>query len=149
MSKKTEEGDIIVKGEEDIAEMKEEIKKEVIAENTPTDAQQELFNKILEEAQMPVTMKDEDFTLGPNELDIRGLSKKNQSQMVFRSLVLQNVYLKQCLTSIIDTTRLLMVIANKMGVENIPEATDEVMDKLFEQNAELKKLKEQAAKKDA
>ena len=73
------------------------------------------------------------FEQGRNELDIRSLSKKNLTQMFFRNGVLDIVYLKQILTSLVDITRLLMVIADKLGVEDIIQATDDIIEKQRDQ----------------
>ena len=130
--------EIAINSEEDVAKLKETIKEEVIAESTPNDREQTLFEKAIEEASLPVTMKDSDFKLGESELDIRYLSNKNREQMFFRQGVVQIATLRQCMTSLIDVTRLLMVIADKLGVEDIVEATDEVIEKVAEKNRELK-----------
>lgn len=141
---KIHDGDIAVSSEEDIAKLKEQIKDEVVSENTPNDQQNELFKKVLEEATMPVELTDADFKLGDNELDIRKLSKKNLDQMFFRQGVLNAIYLKQCLTSIIDCTRLLMVIADKLGVDDIVQATDVVIEKVTAKNQQLQELVKKA-----
>ena len=123
--------------EEDVEKVKEGIKEAVIKEHGIDEEQAKLYEQMVKEAQMPVTMKDEDFELGIQELDIRGLSKKNKEQMFFRSLVLFNVYSKQILTSLIDTTRLLMIIADKLGIEDIIEATDDILEKIAKQRQDI------------
>lgn len=112
-----------------LGKMKEDIKKGVIAESQATPEMEELYNEALKIADMPVTMKDEDFVLGKQELDIRGLSTENQTQMMFRQFTLMIVYLKQIMTSVIDVTRLEMVIADKLGVEDLIQATDDILEK--------------------
>lgn len=144
MEEKKLDGDIAIKTEEDLKDLKQQIKDEVIAENTPNEQQNELFKKVLEEASMPVEMTDEDFVLGESELDIRRLNSKNYKQMMFRQGVLNAIYLKQCMTSIIDCTRLLMVIADKLGVEDIVAATDVVIEKVTAKNQELSDLMKRA-----
>ena len=131
------ENEIAINNDEDIEKLKEQIKDEVIGENTPNDQQKALFDKAIEEAAMPVTMKDKDFKLGDSELDIRYLNKKNQDQMFFRQGVITIATLRQCMTSLVDITRLLLVIANKLGVEDIVEATDEIIEKIAEKNKAL------------
>lgn len=123
--------------EEDVEKVKEGIKEAVLKDHGIDEEQAKLYNEMLKEAQMPVTMKDEDFQLGIQELDIRGLSKKNREQMLFRALVLQNVYAKQLLTSLIDTTRLLMIIADKLGIEDIIGATDDIIEKISKQRQDI------------
>ena len=144
MEEKQLDGDIAIKTDEDLQDLKQQIKEEVIAENSPNEQQNELFKKVLEEASMPVEMTDEDFILGESELDIRGLNSKNYKQMMFRQGVLNAIYLKQCMTSIIDCTRLLMVIADKLGVEDIVAATDTVIEKVTAKNQELADLMKRA-----
>ena len=142
-----EDGVATINSEEDIAELKEQIKEEVVAENAPNEEQNELFKKVLEEASMPVEMTDKDFKLGDNELDIRKLNKGNYKQMMFRQGVLQNVYLKQIMTSLVDITRLLMVVCDKIGVEDIVAATDDVIEKVAEKNQQLKEILDKAKDK--
>lgn len=113
----------------DVDAVKKSIRDDVIKQAGIDESQAQVFLDMMEEATMPVEMSDEEFKLGPSELDIRHLSKKNTNQMLFRTLVLQNVYLKQLLTANIDSIRLLMVICDKIGVENISKATDLVVAK--------------------
>lgn len=138
--KKLEENDIAINSEEDVDKLREQIEDEVINEHAINEAQQKLFEKALEEATMPVEMTNEKFKLGDTELDIRRLDKKNYNQMMFRIGALNIVYQKQILTSLIDLTRLCMVIADKLGVEDIVAATDMVIEKVTNKNKELKDL---------
>ena len=131
-----------------VEELKKKVAEDVKANANIKPEETDTFMEMLQEAMMPVTMTDEEFELGSKELDIRSLSKKNTTQMLFRTLVLQNVYLKQLLTASIDQIRLLMVLADKMGVENISKATDEVVLKEKKKNniktpAELEKAEEE------
>ena len=126
----------------DVEKTKDEVKKKVTEQHELTPQQEDLFQQILKEAEMPVVHRDTDFKLGKNELDVRYLNKENKYQMLFRQLTLNNVYAKQCLTSLIDVTRLLMIIADKLGVEDIVKATDEVIEKIEKAN----KIKEQLAR---
>lgn len=123
--------------EEDVEKVKEGIKEAVVKEHGIDEEQAKLYNEMLKEAQMPVEMKDEDFKLGVQELDIRGLSKKNKEQMFFRAMVISNVYCKQLLTSVIDTTRLLMIIATKLGIDDIIQATDDILEKIQKQRQDI------------
>lgn len=133
----TEEG-VKIENDEDIAKVREKIEENVVQENSLDEKRAELFKKALEEASMPVLLTNDKFKLGESELDIRKLSKPNKEQMQFRQGVLNVVYLKQILSSLIDVTRLLMVIADKIGVENIVKATDDIIEKAKEQNDALK-----------
>ena len=127
--------------EEAVAKVKEAVAEEVRQEAGISDAQSELFKQMCEEATMPVEFLDKHFKLGDNELDIRQLSKKNFNQMLFRTLVLQNVYLKNIVTSLIDLTRLMLIKLDHDGIEDIVKATDDIIEKIAEQNELNKKQK--------
>lgn len=107
-----------------------------------TPESQAIFNEMLEKAKLPIELDDKDFKMGEQELDVRKLNRSNWRQMEFRQLVLQNVYLKQVVMSLTDLLRMTMVIADKLGVEDIVQATDDVIDKI--NIAEEKKTKTQA-----
>ena len=109
--------------------VKEQAKEAVLEEHKLTEEQRATWDKIVEEAQMPINLTNKEFKLGPQELDIRNLNNKNIQQMLFRVGVIDNIYLKQLLNVGLDIIRLLMVIADKMGVENISKATDDVLEK--------------------
>lgn len=110
--------------------IKEGIKKEVIKDNELSKEQEEIIAKCWEEAKMPVEMTDKDFKLGENELDIRKLGEKNFAQMIFRQLVLNTVYQRQISQSLVDLMRLVMIILQKLGVEDIIKATDDLLTEL-------------------
>lgn len=114
---------------ETIEKVKEQARETVLEEHKLTAEQRATWDKIVEEAQMPINLSNKEFKLGPQELDIRNLNTKNIQQMLFRVGVIDNVYLKQLLNVGLDIIRLLMVIADKLGVENISKATDEVLEK--------------------
>ena len=133
-----EEGVAVVNSAEDIEKVKEEIKDEVIEEHGVSEETSKLYNELLKEVQMPVGMEDADFKLGINELDIRKLNKRNKEQMTFRQGVLTNVLLKNISTSLVDIIRLLMVLADKFGIDDIIKATDDIIEKTAKQRAELK-----------
>lgn len=130
--------------EETIAKVKEAVAEEVRQEAGISKEQSDLFRQMCEEATMPVEYLDKHFKLGDNELDIRGLSKRNLMQMFFRTLVLHSVYLKNIQSSLLDITRLLLIKLDKDGVENIVQATDDIIAKIAEQQEALKELKKQS-----
>ena len=131
--------------EEDIQGVKDAVSDKVKKNHVLNPDQQRIFEEILSAAKMPVKMDNKDFKLGENELDIRWLSKQNRDQIIFRMSVLENVYLKQILTSLIDISRLLMVIADKIGVEDIIGKTDEVIEKVEKEQ----QIRETLGKKDS
>lgn len=128
---------------ENIQKVKDQIAKEIQDEHGMTDEETELFKQLCEEAEMPVEYLDKDFKLGPQELDVRKLSKKNVIQMFFRVQVLNLVWIKNVHNTLLDLIRLNFVKLDHDGVENIVQATDDVEAKIAEQTELLKKLKEQ------
>lgn len=132
---------------ENIQKVKDQIAKEIQDEHGLSDDEAETFKKLCEEADMPVEYLDKDFKLGNQELDIRKLSKKNFEQMLFRTQVQQIVWTKNVHNTLLDVIRLLFVLLDKLGVENIITSTDEVEAKIAEQTELLKKLKEQKENK--
>lgn len=144
--KKTQNDEVLEKpielNEETIAKVKDAIAEEVRQEAGISDKDSDLFRQMCEEATMPVEFLDKDFKLGENELDIRSLSKRNLNQMFFRTLVLHSVYLKNITTSLVDITRLLLILLDKLGVEDIVKATDDIVEKIAEQNNLKKQTQE-------
>ena len=130
---------------EHVKQVREETHKKVIEDHVLSKEQQKLFKQMLKEADMSQVIKDAEMVLGKNELDIRQLSDKNFRQMMFRSQVISNIYLKQILTSLVDITRLLMIQCDIMGVEDIVGATDDIIEKINKQR-NFKKTLQDAAK---
>ena len=102
-------------------------KKQKLKESELTEEQVELTKEVLEISKEPVEMTDEDFTLSEGELDIRKLSKENREQLIFRGYALQLVYLRSLVQGQTDLMRMLMVLGDKLGVENWQQALEEVI----------------------
>lgn len=122
-------------------QVKEKLKEEALKSVDISEKDSAVFKEMLDEALMPVSMTDKDFKLGPQELDIRNLSNKNKYQMLFRQLTLQNVYLRNVSSSLIDIMRLVMVLLTKLGVEDIEKGIDDVLDQLMNKHPEFGKNK--------
>lgn len=116
--------------EEDIEKVKRAIDQAHIDASVLSSHDQEILNRMHEEAKLPVELDDFNFKMGEQELDVRKLSRANWRQMQFRESILTNIYLKQIVMGQTDLLRLLMVIADKLGVEDIVKATDDVIDKV-------------------
>lgn len=130
--------------EEDVQAVKRAIKKAQLNSTQLSPKNQALFEKMMKEADMPIVLQDKDMKLGKQELDVRLLDRKNWRQMQFRQLILQNVYLKQVVMGQTDLLRMLMVIADKLGVTDIVKATDDVQAKIEEQEEAKRKALEEA-----
>ena len=102
-------------------------KKKKLEENQLTEEQVELTKEVLEIAKEPVEMTDDDFKLSEGELDIRKLSKENREQLIFRGYALQLVYLRSLVQGQTDLMRMLMVLGDKLGVDNWQQALEDVI----------------------
>lgn len=126
--------------EEDVKAVKQAVKKAQIASQEISPENQRLFEQMMKDADMPIRMEDKDFKCGKQELDVRHLSRANWRQMEFRQLVLNNLYTKQLMMSLTDITRLLIIICKKLGVEDVVQATDDVINEIAEkEKAKLEK----------
>ena len=130
--------------EEDVEAVKKAVKKAQLNSTQLSPENQALFERMMKEADMPVVLLDKDMKLGKQELDVRMLDRKNWRQMEFRQLILQNIYLKQVVLGQTDLLRMLMVIADKLGVTDIVKATDDVQAKIEEQEEAKRKALEEA-----
>lgn len=133
---------------EKINDVKKEVKKSVINKHSITEEEQKVYDKALKEALMPVAIGDADFKLGANELDIRNLSNANKEQIQFRQGVLNVVYLRQLNSSLVDITRLLMIVLKKLGVEDVIGATDDLIEELKEKTNKALKDQQEDIKPD-
>lgn len=129
--------------EEDVTKVQKAIKQAHIDASKLSPETQRVFAEMMEKAKLPVVLEDKDFKMGEQELDVRHLSRSNYRQMEFRQMVLMNVYLRQVVQGNTDILRMLMVIADKLGVEDIVKATDDVIDKVEEK--EKQKLENKQA----
>ena len=116
--------------EKTLENFKEEKKDKVLGENTFTEEEIEIARRIYEEAKMPVELKDEDIVCGQGELDIRKLSDENKWQMLYRSSMLQIVYLRQANSGLVDIMRLLIVSLKHQGVENVTKALEDCIEEM-------------------
>ena len=120
-----------LKGEEEVLEqVRASAKKVALEEKDLTEEEKKLWEKAMAEMNAPIEFKDSDFKLGEHELDIRGLSKKNKEQLQFRMECAKLAHLRQIAQSQIDIMRLIMVGLKKMGVDDIEQATDDLMTEL-------------------
>lgn len=123
----------------EIERAKEELRAELRAQYNLTPEQVEEFLRSAEEANQPIPFDDEHFELGAKEPDIRSLSTENKIQMLFRTQVQTIVALRGINSSLIDIMRLILVLLDKIGVENITKGVDSILHKLAKQNQETLK----------
>lgn len=113
--------------EKTLENFKEEKKEKFLGEATPNEDEKELARKIFEEARMPLELKDDEVKCGEGEIDIRGLSRKNRDQMIYRVLMLNLVYLRQLCQNQTDLFRLQAAELRALGVKNITSAIEEAI----------------------
>ena len=104
-----------------------------------TAQQAKKIAELMDIAKMPIVLKDGDITMGEGEVDIRKLSHASLNQMMFRLMILNNLYLKDIATSFVDVLKLFMVVLDKYGVEDIAQAIEDLENKLKEQDISKKK----------
>ena len=104
-----------------------------------TAQQAKKIAELMDIAKMPIVLKDGDITMGEGEVDIRKLSHASLNQMMFRLMILNNLYLKDIATSFVDVLKLFMVVLDKYGVEDIAQAVEDLENKLKEQDISKKK----------
>ena len=109
---------------------KEKVKEMATKDLTVSPEEMKKIEEMMTIAKMPIELKDKDIKLGEGEVDIRQLSDANFKQMIFRLFVLNNVYIRDLCTSLIDTMRLIMLSLKQQGVENITQAIDDLMTDL-------------------
>ena len=115
----------------------EAIKKDVIAKSGMSEEDAAMAMEMLEEADMPVAITDDDFKLGRRELDIRKLSDENYKQIIFRTLITQGVWLRNVSNLLVDVLRLIYVELDAMGVKDILKKTDVVLAKINKERDQL------------
>lgn len=122
---------------EEKKKLKAKARETAIKELGVSEEEMDKIQDMLKLAQMPIVLKDGDVKMGKGEVDIRKLSDENFKQMVWRLLILNNLYTKDISSSLIDIMKLLMLILKKLGCEDIIKATDD-LDKELLANAKSK-----------
>lgn len=118
---------------EEKARGKEKVKEMATKDLKVSPDEMKKLEQMMAIAKMPIELKDKDIKLGEGEVDIRKLSQENINQMFFRLFVLNNVYIRDLCTSLIDTMRLIMLILKNQGMDNITKALDDLMTELYQE----------------
>lgn len=109
-----------------------------------TEEEQKLLEEAQKEMDAPIAIMDKEFKMARKEIDIRKLSKTNKDQVFFRLACQEVAYLRAVNQSLVDLTKLVMIALNKLGVDDIIKATDDLDDKIKEEL--IKKAKRDASK---
>lgn len=120
--------------EKDLKKAKKQAKEESMKQVELTDEEREMIERAEKELNQPIELKDNDIKLGNGELDIRSLSQKSINQLMFRLQSGNLAYLRYLSQSLIDILRVVMLIATKVGVQNMTEEISELIDKLAKES---------------
>ena len=116
---------------EEKKELKAKAKQTAMEELGVSEEEMDKIQDMLKLAQMPIELKDGDVKMGKGEVDVRKLSDQNFRQMVWRLLILNNLYTKDISSSLIDIMKLIMLVLKRLGCEDIIKATDDLDKELL------------------
>ncbi len=116
---------------EEKKELKAKAKQTAMEELGVSEEEMDKIQDMLKLAQMPIELKDGDVKMGKGEVDVRKLNDQNFRQMVWRLLILNNLYTKDISSSLIDIMKLIMLILKRLGCEDIIAATDDLDKELL------------------
>ena len=124
------------------------IKEKAIKEAGLSEEDAEIALELLNEADMPVNLSDEEFKLGKNELDIRNLNEANYKQLMFRVTLLNGVYLRNIMKFLQDILNAIFVELDAMGVKDLLKSSDRVIAKMRKEQNDIiaKQILEQQKK---
>lgn len=126
-----EEAEAVKEGREEGKAEFDETAKEANAKRTSLDLKEMAkAAEFMKNANMPITMKDEDLEWGKGETDVRSLDPSTYRQIEFRMAVMQTNLLRDIAQSLVDMQRLMMVSLKKEGVTDIEAELSELMDEL-------------------
>lgn len=114
-----------------------------------TEEEQKLLEEAQKEMDNPIALTDKEFVMASREIDIRKLSKTNKDQVYFRLYCQMVAYLRALNQSMVDLTKLSMLILKKLGVEDIINATDDLDDQIKEELIKKEKRDAEKSKKPA
>ena len=116
---------------EEKKELKAKAKQTAMEELGVSEEEMDKIQDMLKLAQMPIELKDGDVKMGKGEVDVRKLNDQNFRQMVWRLLILNNLYTKDISSSLIDIMKLIMLVLKRLGCEDIIKATDDLDKELL------------------
>lgn len=115
------------------SQAKDKMKEMAMQDNSVSPEEMKKLEEMMKIAKMPIELKDSDIQMGEGEVDVRKLSEESYKQLIFRLFTLNNVYVRDLCTSLIDVMRLMMILLEKLGIDDVPTAMDQLMDKLSKQ----------------
>lgn len=104
------------------------------------------FKEAMEKIGMPIILDDENFEMGKGELDVRTLSDKNFRQLMWREMIALVCYLKGETNYLYSIHMLMIVLLNKLGVDNKNLPTE--IARILKENQDITKSLQDEIKKE-
>lgn len=112
----------------------------------PNPEIEKAFKEAMEKIGMPVILDDENFEMGKGELDVRTLSDKNFRQLMWREMIALVCFLKGETNYLYSIHMLLVVLLNKLGVDNKTLPTE--IARILKENQDITKSLQDEIKKE-
>lgn len=112
----------------------------------PNPEIEKAFKEAMEKIGMPVVLNDENFEMGKGELDVRTLSDKNFRQLMWREMIALVCFLKGETNYLYSIHMLMIVLLNKLGVDNKTLPTE--IARILKENQDITKSLQDEIKKE-
>lgn len=112
----------------------------------PNPEIEKAFKEAMEKIGLPVILDDENFEMGKGELDVRILSDKNFRQLVWREMIALVCFLKGETNYLYSIHMLMIVLLNKLGVDNKTLPTE--IARILKENQDITKSLQDEIKKE-
>lgn len=112
----------------------------------PNPEIEKAFKEAMEKIGLPVILDDENFEMGKGELDVRALSDKNFRQLMWREMIALVCFLKGETNYLYSIHMLLIVLLNKLGVDNKTLPTE--IARILKENQDITKSLQDEIKKE-
>lgn len=112
----------------------------------PNPEIEKAFKEAMEKIGLPVILDDENFEMGKGELDVRTLSDKNFRQLMWREMIALVCYLKGETNYLYSIHMLMIVLLNKLGVDNKTLPTE--IARILKENQDITKSLQDEIKKE-
>lgn len=112
----------------------------------PNPEIEKAFKEAMEKIGLPVILDDENFEMGKGELDVRILSDKNFRQLMWREMIALVCFLKGETNYLYSIHMLMIVLLNKLGVDNKTLPTE--IARILKENQDITKSLQDEIKKE-
>lgn len=112
----------------------------------PNPEIEKAFKEAMEKIGLPVVLDDENFEMGKGELDVRTLSDNNFRQLMWREMIALVCFLKGETNYLYSIHMLMIVLLNKLGVDNKTLPTE--IARILKENQDITKSLQDEIKKE-